>query len=205
MFKRTIMSAALTATLGLGSAFAGAQTVSDEEIDMTTGNAPGTAQQGGSDKNELKDPGAATSQHNDPSAQRSEAAHQGEGGDRPDQSGTQQSGKAPPQQAGETAPPKDSSTQQETTGQGQGVKDSGGTAGVKAPAEGANAPSTPDTASSQEGTTEHEDTTGQGQGVKDSGGTADVKTPGESADTPADHDRPGVVSREGTDGNDKNP
>lgn len=207
MFKLTIMSAFLAAVLGLGSAYANAQTVSKDEVDMTTGNAPGAAQQGGDDKNELKDPGAAAGQHEGGRAPHNEngQAKQGRAEEHGEHAGGQQSGQAQQQPAG------GSPQQDETTGQGQGVKDSGGTAGVKTP-EGSNTPedqgaapaqnqdSSTGTASSQQ-----EETTGQGQGVKDSGGTAGVKTPEESSNTPADHDQSSVISRENDESGNNNP
>ena len=70
-----------------------------------------------------------------------------------------------------------------TTGQGQGVRDSGGTAEAKLPSK------KDDVSTPPGGSPEKNETTGQGEGVKDSGGTADVKTPRRSADSPSDHDR----------------
>jgi hypothetical protein len=75
------------------------------------------------------------------------------------------------------------SSDEKTTGQVQGLRDSGGTAEAKLPAQ------KEDPSTRPAGSPEKQETTGQGDGVKDSGGTADVKTPDRSANSPSDHDR----------------
>ena len=182
MFKLTIMAAALAAALGLGPALANAQTVSKDEIDMTTGNTS-AAEQGGQDKNELKDPGAAAGQHEDESAPGNETAQQGKAEEHREHTGAQPSGQAPQRPAGEEG------TVSEAPERGQA-----GNSGNQGAAPAQNEDATADTASSQGGSSQQEETTGQGQGVKDSGGTAGVKTPAQSSNTPADHDPPSVIS-----------
>jgi hypothetical protein len=189
MFKLTIITAALAAALGLGSALVNAQTVSKDEIDMTTGNTSGTAEQGGHDRNELKDPGAAAGQHADQSAPRNETAQPGKAEEHRQDTAAQPSGQGSQRPAGEEG----------TVSQGQetGQACDSGNQGA-APAQKGDA--TAGTASSQDGSPQQqEETTGQGQGVKDTGGTAGVKTPEQSSDTPADHDRPSVAGQPETD------
>jgi len=126
--ERTLLGAALACAFALSTG-ANAQNVSEGEIDQTTGQTGATQQGGQANVNELKDstgaqPGDAAAADQQ-SGQGGQAATQ-----RPQQSGQGGQPSAQPQQGAQSGQSPDSSAQgqAETTGQGQGVKDSGGEA-----------------------------------------------------------------------------
>jgi len=115
--NKTLISAAIAAAFAVSFA-ANAQNVSEGEIDQTTGQ-PRNQQQGGqANTNELKDP--ATTQAQPQDGQSGQAT-----GESSDQGAQRRPAEGPAQGQG---PQPDHSTTGETTGQGQGVKDSGGEA-----------------------------------------------------------------------------
>jgi len=138
--RKTLLNIALASALAMAFG-AGAQNVSEGEIDQTTGQ-PRNAEQGGqANTNELNDPTAAQAYPGTASAENQgatsgnqsagqSAQQSGQSGQSTDQS-QQQTGERRPAEGpaqGQVGPPPNHSTTGETTGQGQGVKDSGGEA-----------------------------------------------------------------------------
>ena len=135
MLMRSIMSAAIAAALGLGMGFASAQAVNEEG---PTGQQSDSGQTPQAQTGESQPAGEQIGQPSQPDAD--QAAQQG--------------AQPVPREDEEMSADRSGTRQgEETTGQGQGVIDSGGTAGVQTPAQSADSPADHDTQSDGAGGT----------------------------------------------------